>query len=157
MPATGRRGSALITVLFVVLAITLLGAAVVVVSGRHLSESRQRETSVGLSNCALGVRQYLAAQIAAGGGSLTSLSMTIPGTSQAITLVGGHYDAPSAGSFSIPSGPPFGGPSGSSIQSLSNALPMSLGSSATQRTGTAICTDANSPPRTFEVEFSFVM
>lgn len=152
------RGTALIVVLFVVLAISLLGAAIVVVSGRHLSSARQRETSVGLSSCAMAVRQYLASQVAAGT-PLSSLDFTIPATGTPITLKGGHYDNVNVTSFTLSGGPAFGVGGGSSVENLANAMPMALGVSANQRTGTAVCTtyaDSNSQPRTYEVEFSFI-
>lgn len=150
--ARGPRGSALVTVLFVVVAITLLGAAIVGVSGRHLSGARQRESAVGLSNCAMAIRQYLASQVTSGS-ALASLSFTVPATGTPITLQGGHYDGINVTSFTLPSGAPFGVAS-TSVENIANSMPMTLGTQAVQRTGTAVCTDSNG--RNYEVEFSFV-
>lgn len=154
-PAACRRarGTALLTVLLVLLAVSIFGAAVVITSSRNLSQARARETSVGLSNCAMAIRHYISSQVA-GGGALASLNFKVPGTAQAMTLQGGHYDNIQISSFTLPADTGFGGVSGSSVQNLANAMPMKMGSSATQVTGTAVCTDSNN--RNYEVEFSFL-
>lgn len=145
-------GSVLLTVLIVVLAITLLGTALVVGSGRHLATARIRESNVGLANCALAVRQYVAANVV-GGTNMTTLNFTVPATGAAITLVGGHYEN-ATGGVTLAGGPTFGVKTGSSVQNIANAMPMALGSSTSQQTGSAVCTDADG--KTYEVEFSYV-
>lgn len=152
MPSRSR-GSALLTVLIVLLVITALGAGVIVVTGKFLSGSKARETSVGLSNCAQAVRQYLGSQIVAGVG-VPQLSFAVPGTHAAITLSGGHYDAIDVTSFKLPAPPAFGAKAGNSIENLANSLPLTLGTTRTPTTGTAVCTDASG--RHYEVEFSFL-
>jgi hypothetical protein len=151
------RGSVLFTVLIVVLAITLLGTALIVGSGRHLASARIRESNVGLANCALAVRQLVAANVV-GGTAMTTLNFTIPATGgatglQAIKIVGGHYGNADGGSV-LAGGPSFGQKGGSSVQNIANAMPMVLGSGTTQQTGTAVCTDGDG--KTYEVEFSYV-
>lgn len=146
------RGVALLTVLVVLLAVSILGATIVVAAGRHLSVARHAETSVGLSNCAMAVRQYIASQVAAG--AFSQLSFTVPGTNASITLQGGHYEGIDINNFTLSAGPSFGVTGGSGVQNLANSLPMTVGASSTQRIGTAVCTDANK--RVYEVEFSYV-
>ena len=146
------RGSVLLTVLIVVLAITLLGTALILGSGRHLASARIRESNVGLANCALAVRQYVAANVV-GGGGMTSLNFTVPATGAAITLTGGHYEN-TPGVVLLAGGPVFGGKTGTSVQNIANAMPMVLGNASVQSTGTAVCTDADG--KTYEVEFSYI-
>jgi hypothetical protein len=146
------RGSVLFTVLIVVLAITLLGAAIIVGSGRHLASARIRETNEGLVNCAMAVRQYIAANVTSGS-SMATLNFTVPSTGAAITLKGGHYENADGGS-ALAAAPVFGVKTGSSVQNIANAMPMVLGTSTTQQTGSAVCTDPDG--RTYEVEFSYV-
>jgi len=151
------RGTALIVVLVVVLAISLLGAGIVVVSGRNLSAARQRETSVGLSACAMAVRQALASQII-GGTLVTNLSFTVPASSNPITLQAGHYANFPISDMNLSLGPPFGGGSGSSVQNLANRLSADVAAMPVQHTGSAMCStyaDSTSPARTYEVEFSW--
>jgi hypothetical protein len=147
------RGSALLTVLIVLLVVTLLSVGSMVMSGKHLSNAKARESSVGLSNCAHSVRQYLGAQITSGVG-VPSLSFSVPGTTAAIKLEGGHYDAINVNSFKLAAPAGFGAQGGTSVENLANALPLTLGKTATPTTGTAVCTDASG--RTYEVEFSFI-
>jgi hypothetical protein len=160
------RGSVLFTVLIVVLAITLLGTAIIVGSGRHLTSARIHETDEGLINCAMSVRQYIAANITGGlpdGGpaGLPSLNFTVPSTGAAITIKGGHYENADGG-YALGAAPSFGAKTGSSVQNIANAMPMILGSNVTQQTGSAVCnfpvdpSDPNSAVRTYEVEFSYV-
>jgi hypothetical protein len=146
------RGSVLFTVLIVVLAITLLGTALMLASGRHLSGARLHETNVGLSNCAMAVRQYIAANVS-GGPGLTTLNFTVPSTGATILLTGGHYEAADGG-FTLAAAPTFGVKSASSVQNIANSMPMTIGTAATQRSGSAVCTDPDG--RTYEVEFSWV-
>ena len=146
------RGSVLFTVLIVVLAITLLGTALVLGSGRHLSSARLRESEVGLTNCAMAVRQYVAANVT-GGAGLATLNFTVPSTGATITLKGGHFEN-ATGSYALAAAPAFGAKAGSSVQNIANAMPMVLGASSTQQTGSAVCTDPDG--RTYEVEFSYV-
>jgi hypothetical protein len=152
-PHRRDRGSVLLTVLIVVLAITVLGMAVVVGSGRHLTSARIRETNEGLVNCAMAVRQYISGAVAPGGAGLTGLNFTIPSTGTPITLKGGHYEAADGG-FLITTPSTFGVKSASSVQNIANAMPMELGNTATQKTGSAVCTDPDG--RTYEVEFSWI-
>jgi type II secretory pathway pseudopilin PulG len=152
LPKSRRRGTTLLTVLFVVTAITALGAIAVVGSGRHLANARVREANVGLSSCALAVRQYVAAQVT--GAGLTSLNFTVPSTGAAIKLQGGHYDNVQLTAFTLAPGPSFGSGGWASIENIANATPMNLGGGSTQQTGSAVCTDADG--RTYEVEFSYL-
>src|SRR5262249_5843911 len=110
-------------------------------------------TSMGLSSCAQAVRQYLAAQQAAG--AIGSLSFTVPATGTPITLQGGHYENINIVSFQLPSPPNgFCARVSGATQNLANALRLSIGTGGVTTTGTAVCTDANG--RTYEVEFSLV-
>jgi hypothetical protein len=151
---TRHSGSVLFTVLIVVLAITLLGTALIVGSGRHLASARIRESNVGLENCAQAVRQFVAANVVAGT-AMNTLSFTVPSTGTAITIMGGHYaDAGPTYALALSGGPKFGGTGGSGVQNLANAMPMVLGASSSQQTGSAVCTDPDG--KTYEVEFSYV-
>lgn len=160
----GERGSALLTVMIVLVVVTLLGAGIIVASGKNFSNAKSREQSVGLSNCAQAVRNYIGSQITSkagfpqatvGGQTVSTMSFTVPGTPTAITLQGGHYDdATSVVAFTLPAAATFGATGGSSIQNLANALPLGVGASATQVRGTARCIDAGG--RTYEVEFSYI-
>lgn len=151
-PSKHSRGSVLFTVLIVVLAITLLGTALMVGSGRHLSGARLHEHNVGLSNCAMAVRQYIAANVS-GGPGLSTLNFTVPTTGATINLTGGHYEKTDGG-YTLAATPSFGVKGGSSVQNIANAMPLSIGSGATQRSGSAVCTDPDG--RTYEVEFSWI-
>jgi hypothetical protein len=150
---TNARGTVLLLVLVVLLALTMLGVLVLNSSGKQLSGARHRENAVGLSSCAQAVRQFIAAQVIAGQ-ALTSLSFSVPGTTASISLQGGHYDAIQVTAFTLPGGAPFGVQAGPSVENLANALPMGISAAAVTHTGSAVCTDANG--RTYEVEFSFV-
>jgi type II secretory pathway pseudopilin PulG len=148
-----ERGTTLLTVLIVVLAIAVLGGIAVVASGRHLSNARLRETNVGLENCALAVRQYVAAQVT--GAGLTNLTFTVPATVTAIVIKGGHYENELGTNYlDVRVAPSFGSSGWSSIENIANAMPMNLGSGSTQQTGFAVCTDVDG--RKYEVEFSYV-
>lgn len=156
------NGSALLVVLMVLVVLGLLGAATLTFSGQGLSLARNRETAVGLSNCAMAVRQYLASNVRAGA-TLSSLDFTIPGSSSPIRIQGGHFDNIDGGTFPIlPAAPVFGATiGGTSVENIANALPMGIGAGGTIRTGTAVCrmcidNSDNSTCRDYEVEFSFV-
>jgi type II secretory pathway pseudopilin PulG len=151
-----ERGTTLLTVLIVVLAIAVLGGIAVVASGRHLSNARLRETNVGLENCALAVRQYVAAQVTGAGLSTTSnLTFTVPATGTSIVIKGGHYENELGTNWADSrNAPSFGSAGWSSIENIANAMPMNLGSGSTQQAGFAVCTDVDG--RKYEVEFSYV-
>lgn len=151
-PSKHSRGSVLFTVLIVVLAITLLGTALMVGSGRHLAGARLHESNIGLTNCAMAVRQYIAANVT-GGVGLSTLNFTVPSTGATITLKGGHYETADGG-YTLAAAPSFGVKSGGSVQNIANSMPMTIGAGATQRTGSAVCTDPDG--RTYEVEFSWI-
>lgn len=153
MPQNHDRGSALLTVLIVLLVVTLLSVGSMVMSGKHLANARARESAVGMSNCAQSVRQYLGAQVASGAG-VPSLSFSVAGTNATVKIEGGHYDAINVNSFKLAPPPSFGAKGGTSIENLANALPLTLGTAAVPTTGSAVCTDASG--RTYEVEFSFI-
>lgn len=147
-----RRGSTLLTVLIVVLAITVLGAAMVVTSGRHLASARVRESNVGLASCAMAVRQYVASQVT--GAGMPTLDFSVPATGTPIKLQGGHYENIQVSAFTLTAPAAFGVKSSSSVQNIANAMPIVLGASSTQQTGSAVCTDQDN--HTYEVEFSYV-
>jgi hypothetical protein len=108
---------------------------------------------MSLSSCAQAVRQYLAAQQAAG--SLGSLALTVPSTGTPITLQGGHYEGIDTVNFKITTTSPSGfglKTTQPGSQNLAGALPMGIGGNAITTTGTAVCTDSNG--RNIEVEFS---
>jgi type II secretory pathway pseudopilin PulG len=161
MSTTPARGTALLTVLIVLVVITALGAGVILLSGKHMAGAAARESAVGLSNCAQAVRQYIGSQVAAGTVATCpstswpcSLNFSVPGTNAAISLQGGHYDNVTLAGFTLPSPPAFGVKTGNSIENLANSLPLTLGTSKSATTGTAVCIDANG--RSYEVEFSFL-
>jgi type II secretory pathway pseudopilin PulG len=153
LTTTLHRGSALLTVLVVLVALTLMAAALLRVSGRQSSGSRQFETSARLSNCAQAVRSYLGSQVAGGAGT-DSLSFTVAGTTAPIKLEGGHYETINVTGFKLTPSPPFGVVASASVENLANALPLGVGRTSTPVRGSAVCTDASG--RTYEVEFSFV-
>jgi hypothetical protein len=133
------------------IAMSLLAAGALVATSKYLSATNQATSSMGLSSCAQAVRQYIAAQSAAG--SMATLSLTVPSTGTPVTLQGGHYENINAINFTLPSSPSSFGTRMTTMttQNLANALPMSIGGGSTT-TGTAVCTDSNG--RTYEVEFS---
>jgi type II secretory pathway pseudopilin PulG len=142
----------MLVVMVMVFAMALMGVGVLVSASKYLSSANAATTSVGLSSCAQAVRQYLAAQSAAG--SLGNLSLTVPSTGTPITLQGGHYENISTLNFALPSSPSsFGSRLTATTQNLANALPMNIGGGTTT-TGAAVCTDSNG--RTYEVEFSLI-
>lgn len=149
-----HRGSTLLTVLLVVLAITVLGSAMVVTSGRHLATARVRESNVGLANCAMAVRQYVASQIT--GGGTTDINFSVPATGTPIKLQGGHYEniQVTLAGYKLSAPPSFGTKSSSSVQNIANSMPIVLGTVAAPVTGAAVCTDQDG--HTYEVEFSYV-
>lgn len=155
MSTNVRRGSALLTVVALMMVLALAGAALLVVSRQSSAAAKHAETSVGLANCAMAVRQYVASKIS-GGSAMDSLSFAIPTTKAPITLQGGHYDAINITTFNLPPGPAFGTSmvSSTAVENLANALPMNLAVKAQTTSGTAVCTDVNG--RTYEVEFSYV-
>lgn len=143
----------MLVVMVMVMVMALLGAGLLVASSKYISSANAAKSSMGLSSCAQAVRQYLAAQMAAG--SVTSLSFTIPSSGTPITLQGGHYENISTLNFRLPSPPSgFGSRVSASTQNLANALPMNIGTSSPTTTGAAVCTDSNG--RTYEVEFSLI-
>lgn len=146
------RGSTLLVVLVVLVIVALLGAAIVTASMGTVSEARNRESAVGLSNCTQAIRHYIYS-VVQGNAALTSLSFTLPGTTTPITLQGGHYDAINVTSFILPSGPTFGGITGPDVEQLGNAMPLVALGGASTTIGSAVCTDGNG--RSYEVEFSF--
>jgi hypothetical protein len=140
-------------VMVMVFLMALLGAGVLVAAGKYVSSANAAKTSMGLSSCAQAVRQYLAAQAAVG--TITNLSLTVPGTGTPITLKGGHYEAIDTLNFKIQSSPStFGSRVTVTTQNLANALPMNIGTNTPTTTGVAVCTDSSN--RTYEVEFSLV-
>jgi type II secretory pathway pseudopilin PulG len=154
--ASRDRGTTLLTVLIVVLAIAVLGGIAVVGSGRYLSNARLRETNVGLENCVQAVRQYVAAQVTGPGLTASSnLTFTVPATGTSIVIKGGHYEDEKGTNWAdTRPASSFGSPGWSSIENIANAMPMNLGSGSTQQSGFAVCTDTTG--RKYEVEFSYV-
>jgi Tfp pilus assembly protein PilX len=155
MLAHRPRGSTLLSVLIVVLAITLLGVAVMLGSSRYLANARNREHNVGLANCAMAVRQYVAGQVTSGT-PVTTLRFSIPAVDGGMAILAGHYEnTPDGGTVTLAGAPPaFGVKSGASVQNIANAMPMTIGTGTTQQTGSAVCVDPDG--RTYEVEFSYV-
>jgi type II secretory pathway pseudopilin PulG len=139
--------------MLLVLAMTLVGAAALIATSKQLSSANAAKTSMSLSSCAQAVRQYLAAQQAAG--STGTLALSVPSTGAPITLQGGHYENIDTVNYKITTTAPSGfglQTQATGSQNLAGALPMGIGGTAVTTTGVAVCTDPNG--RTAEVEFS---
>jgi Tfp pilus assembly protein PilX len=157
------RGNVLLVVLICLVAISLLGAGILRLTGFSLSNARHRETSVELSSCAQAVRQYVSSWVKANPTApfpTDTFSFTIPGTSANIVMNANHY-TPDPANLMKTLTPPVGtastfgtgGSGGTSVENLANAMPMGVGSPPVRHTAVALCTDANG--RTYEVEYSF--
>jgi hypothetical protein len=149
------RGNVLLVVLVCLVAISLLGAGILRLTGFSLSNARHRETSVELSSCAQAVRQFISSSVKAGSAMSTdTYSFSIPGTGAQIKLDANHYETGIAVTLPSPAGGFGAGSGNTSVENLANAMPMGIGGSPVRHTGVALCTDANN--RTYEVEYSYV-
>jgi hypothetical protein len=143
----------MLVVMVLTAVMALLGAGLLVSSSKYLANANAAKTGVGLSSCAQAVRQFLGSRADAGISAVSLyLSSVDAGTAKAIALTGGHYE--NAGTWRLPSTSNFGARVTIATDNLTNALPMSIGTSAPTTTGTAVCTDSDG--RTYEVEFSLV-
>jgi hypothetical protein len=147
------RGNVLLVVLVCLVAISLLGAGILRLTGFTLSNARHRETGVGLSSCAQAVRQFVSASSRAGTMTPLTYSFSIPGTNGQIKITPEHYDL-SGGGPNLPTDSFGGGGNLLGVQDLTNVLPTSLANTGKAYTSGTLCTDANG--RVYEIEFGYV-
>ena len=150
-------GNVLLVVLVCLVAISLLGAGILRLTGSTLSNARHRETGVEMSSCVQAVRQFVSAAVK--GKSTMSTDnyvFTIPGTNgQQFKLTAQHYDsAPSTPTLSS-AGDGFGaGSDANAVENLANVLRTRSFVTGGNRTAVVNCTDPNG--RVYEVEYRFV-
>jgi Tfp pilus assembly protein PilX len=148
------RGNVLLVVLVCLVAISLLGAGILRLTGFTLSNARHRETGVGLSSCAQAIRQFVSASVKSGSTMTTdTYSFSIPGTNGQIKITPEHYDT-SGGGPTLASDT-FGASSAASgVENIGNVLPTRSFGQQKLHSGGTLCTDANG--RVYEVEYSYV-
>jgi hypothetical protein len=150
------RGNVLLVVLVCLVAISLLGAGILRLTGFTLSNARHRETGVGLSSCAQAVRQFVSASVRAGGSMNTgTYQFSIPGTNgQQIKITPEHYDTSGGGPTLANDGFGGGASAASGVENIGNVLKTRNFLRKVYHSGGTLCTDANG--RVYEVEYSYV-